>query len=185
MQAVQLTPDMYQPKAPEKHDYRIGILGCGGIVRGAHLPAYGSFGYQVVAACDLTEDNVKDARPASGEPEILGKSPEHYGMTYYTDGQVYFYISSGGNNAHTPMTSGEWHHVAGTFDGKKLCLYIDGELKQEIETQYPAITTCEWNVVAGKDPNTAGRFAGIIDEVKIYSRALSADEVKKAYAAVK
>ncbi len=126
-----------------------------------------------------------DAVPASGEPQIIGKSPEHYGMTYYTDGQVYFYISSGGNNAHTPMTTGEWHHVVGTFDGKKLCLYIDGELKQEVETQYPAIATCEWNVVSGKDPNTAGRFAGIIDEVKVYSRAVSADEVKKAFAAAK
>lgn len=76
MQAVQLTPDMYQPEAPGKHDYRIGILGCGGIVRGAHLPAYGSFGYHVVAACDLIADNVKDAQDRFGIPKITTQVDE-------------------------------------------------------------------------------------------------------------
>lgn len=70
MQTVTLTPDLYQPTPPEKCDYKIGVLGCGGIVRGAHLPAYRNFGYHVVAACDLVEDNVKDAQARFGIPAI-------------------------------------------------------------------------------------------------------------------
>src|SRR6186713_756508 len=48
-----LTPSDYQPAPPDKKDYGIGVVGCGGIMRGAHLPAYQQFGYRVVACCDV------------------------------------------------------------------------------------------------------------------------------------
>ena len=37
---------------PPKSDYGIGIVGCGGIVNYAHLPAYRAAGLNVVAAFD-------------------------------------------------------------------------------------------------------------------------------------
>jgi len=37
---------------PEKHDYGIGIIGCGGIVNYAHLPAYRNNGLTVLACYD-------------------------------------------------------------------------------------------------------------------------------------
>lgn len=48
-----LSPGDYQPTPPEKRDYGIGIVGCGGIVRHAHLPAYRQFGYRVTGCCDI------------------------------------------------------------------------------------------------------------------------------------
>jgi predicted dehydrogenase len=38
---------------PAKSDYGIGIVGAGGIVNGAHLPAYRKAGLNVVAVCDI------------------------------------------------------------------------------------------------------------------------------------
>ncbi|MFL5804398.1 MAG: Gfo/Idh/MocA family protein [Roseiflexaceae bacterium] len=38
---------------PPKHDYGIGIVGCGGIVNYAHLPAYRANGLNVVACYDV------------------------------------------------------------------------------------------------------------------------------------
>jgi len=58
MKAIELNPEEYQPKAPEKHDYGIGIVGCGGIANGAHLPAYAKFGYRVVVCSDIRKEAV-------------------------------------------------------------------------------------------------------------------------------
>lgn len=58
MPTFDLTPACYRPSAPPKHDYAIGLIGCGNIARQAHLPAYRKFGYRVVAACDLLEENI-------------------------------------------------------------------------------------------------------------------------------
>lgn len=57
-----LRPADYQPTAPEKHDYGIGVVGCGGIMRGAHLPAYRNFGYRVVGCADLEREAVRHVR---------------------------------------------------------------------------------------------------------------------------
>ena len=62
MALIQLQPSDYQPTAPEKKDYGIGFIGFGGIARGAHMPAYRAFGYNVVAACDIRDDNLEIAR---------------------------------------------------------------------------------------------------------------------------
>ena len=55
MALPELTPDDYRPRASKHKDIGIGIIGCGDIVRFAHLPAYSNCGYNVVAACDIDE----------------------------------------------------------------------------------------------------------------------------------
>lgn len=68
MHDVDLDPAVYRPSAPSNTAHRIGLLGCGNIARNAHLRAYKEFGYTVVAACDLLEDNLKLAREQHGIP---------------------------------------------------------------------------------------------------------------------
>jgi len=78
-----------------------------------------------------------------------------------------------------PLAPGVWRHIAGTWDGRKLRLYIDGELQGETDrtglpnpNPYPVmIGTFEYPSCHG------GAFGGVIDDVRIYRRALSADEV--------
>src|SRR6266550_618804 len=62
MPILDLNPSEYQPQPPEKRDYGIGLIGCGGIARGAHLPAYRQFGYNVVACCDVNEPAMRQAQ---------------------------------------------------------------------------------------------------------------------------
>jgi len=67
MQHIELRPEDYRPAPPPEdvvRRHRIGVIGCGGIMRGAHLPAYRNFGYMVTACCDMVEEN---ARKAAGE----------------------------------------------------------------------------------------------------------------------
>ena len=46
----------YKPRIPPKTDYGIGIIGCGGIVNDAHLPAYKAHSLNVRACYDLNPD---------------------------------------------------------------------------------------------------------------------------------
>lgn len=64
MEYVDLRPEDYRPSPPSedvRRRFGIAIVGCGGIARHAHLPAYRDFGYRVVAACDVVEENARRA----------------------------------------------------------------------------------------------------------------------------
>ena len=56
------------PPAEIAQAYRIGSIGCGGIARGAHLPAYRRFGYRVTACCDAVEASARGAAEEFGIP---------------------------------------------------------------------------------------------------------------------
>ncbi len=61
----------YRPAAPPPEvvaRYGIGLVGCGGIARGAHLPAYRRAGYRVTACCDVVEASARKAAADFGIP---------------------------------------------------------------------------------------------------------------------
>jgi hypothetical protein len=71
-----------------------------------------------------------------------------------------------------------WAHLAGTFDGEVIRLYLDGVLIGEA----PAtdIVQDEHGITLGADNDLGlddGFFDGALDEVRIYRRALAEDEV--------
>ncbi len=68
-----LSPADYRPAPPPRdivERYGIGIVGVGGIVRQSHLPAYRAFGYRVVGACDIVEENARKAADEFGIPFV-------------------------------------------------------------------------------------------------------------------
>ena len=79
----------------------------------------------------------------------------------------------------------EWHHFAGTYDGKEYKTYIDGELVATL-TRSPGgeIDHSDAPVAIGRDNRYAipgGRFMDcIVDEARIWSRVLSEDEIQEA-----
>jgi N-acetylneuraminic acid mutarotase len=84
----------------------------------------------------------------------------------------------------TQVTPAAWHHVVGTRDNLgTMNLYLDGQLTGT--TQAPnANTTSEAPFLIGAWDDRFGvieLFAGLIDEVSVYSRALTAAEVQAIY----
>jgi hypothetical protein len=78
----------------------------------------------------------------------------------------------------------QWHHVAGVCDGTNMYLYVDGTL----DVSQPAIGLISQNSSPIYIGNTYGApaayfFNGLIDEVSIYNRALSAEEIQTIYIA--
>lgn len=81
-----------------------------------------------------------------------------------------------------PFTKKAWHHVVGTYDGAAQRVYMDGELVAESVTQKGDISYPDAAVVhvgAYKDTDEDFRMKGALREVRVYTRALSAEEVKK------
>ncbi len=78
---------------------------------------------------------------------------------------------------------GQWHHVAVTYDGSRVAggikVFVNGE-PQELEVKLDGlnqsfVTAEPLRIGGGGGPE--GRFHGAIDEVRIYHRALTAEEV--------
>ena len=61
----------YRPRMPSRTDYRIGVVGCGGIVRGAHLPAYKAAGFPVTGIWNRTADTARAAAAVFGIPRVF------------------------------------------------------------------------------------------------------------------
>ena len=73
---------------------------------------------------------------------------------------------------------GQWRHVAGTYDGNELRLYVDGKLDVSAKTQ-GAINVNAYPVYIGENSEHSGRgWHGLIDDVRLYSYALSDVEIK-------
>jgi len=78
----------------------------------------------------------------------------------------------------TPFSAGQWYHVAATFDGKTVCLYLDGKLdvSKEVSLNTPS-SPLAIGRIWGDYPDRSW-FVGAVDEVMIFDRALSEDEVR-------
>ena len=73
----------------------------------------------------------------------------------------------------------EWHHVASTFDGDKIRQYIDGKLDVEFEPPNGKINSIEVVFRIGKAQTGLDGMIGLVDEVAIYNRALTVDEINQ------
>jgi len=73
----------------------------------------------------------------------------------------------------------DWHHVAATYDGAQMKLYLDGTLMKTGDVTGP-LQTSVFDVIIGNQ-SSINHFGGIIDEVLVYDRALTATEVATIY----
>jgi uncharacterized repeat protein (TIGR03803 family) len=82
------------------------------------------------------------------------------------------------------VLDGNFHHVAGTWNGSLLALYVDGALQGTAALSNPATNNGAVSIGYQWDGSTAlGFFRGQVDEMAIYSRALSPAEVQGMYQA--
>jgi len=72
-----------------------------------------------------------------------------------------------------------WYFLAGTWDGMTQKAYLDGVLKSSTPHEFTPTSTLN-NLVIG-DWGSSDYFNGAIDEVRIYNRVLSAEEINYIY----
>jgi hypothetical protein len=79
--------------------------------------------------------------------------------------------------SHTPLTLNTWSHVAVTYDGSNMLLYVNGAL---VATKAQTGTIATGNQalrIGNSNASISEGFNGLIDEIRIYNRALSAAEI--------
>jgi hypothetical protein len=83
------------------------------------------------------------------------------------------------------ITLNEWQHVAVTYDGSSVnddpIIYINGVAQTVTEAQAPSGSREAPNSTTFIGGYTDQNFDGIIDDVRIYNRILSADEISAIY----
>ncbi|MEZ6095168.1 MAG: LamG domain-containing protein [Pirellulaceae bacterium] len=77
--------------------------------------------------------------------------------------------------------SSDWNHVAMTFDdtANTLSVYLNGNLVSTLSTTNSIVYSLGTDTFIGRHGNgsTGYDFNGLIDDARVYTRALSADEI--------
>src|SRR3989344_1302052 len=129
----------------------------------------------------------------SDRRSILQKGVDSIGLAKGAD-QIFFEgdvdtalieFSNGANwfNAQTAKTSWDantWYHGVITHNQTTMSWYIDGILDSQT-TRTETIQNNNDSLRIGRFDRNAWSWTGLIDDVRIYNRALSADEIKRLY----
>ena len=76
-------------------------------------------------------------------------------------------------------TAGQWHHVAATYDGSMVKLYVDGSKVAEKSVTSGSISSSN-RITIGANGSLSGAFInGYINDARVYDHALSQKEVKE------
>jgi hypothetical protein len=83
-------------------------------------------------------------------------------------------------NSNGDLVTGEWMHIAAVRDvqARTINVYIDGKLDNSISHSNTGPLNAQAVLVIGANTLDSRYFTGLIDEVKIYDVALSADEIR-------
>jgi len=74
-----------------------------------------------------------------------------------------------------------WRYVVATYDGSFMRVYLDGIFSVS-QAASGSIATNTFPLSIGRQERAGSFFAGLIDDVRIYSRALTASEIQTLYA---
>jgi uncharacterized delta-60 repeat protein len=80
-----------------------------------------------------------------------------------------------------------WHHILGTYNSSNITLYVDGEIKasNSIAVSPIAYVSTDDFFFGRMGPNHGFTLNGIIDEIMVFDRALSEEEITALYNATK
>ncbi len=119
----------------------------------------------------------------------LGPWGDHLGIggTEGHEGRIIFHSGAepgAVTGGRTRLSRWQWHHVVLVRDGDRIRIHLDGNQQPEIEATsiVPPDRQVEQMFIGGRSDGALG-FEGRIDEVAIFDKALSADEIGSLYAA--
>jgi hypothetical protein len=166
-----------------------------GSTTGISVPADGAFDWYATDTFSI-EYWMNSMSDCSGNEVIVGRDDSSTNLHWWVGcrdlgDQAYFVLldRNGGNggNSNWPssgidVTDGTWHHVVAVKDSTHIRLYVDGVETSSVAKAY----TANFGGITGLNIgflNLEGhyRYEGVLDEVAIYSRALSSTEIDQHF----
>ena len=129
-------------------------------------------------ADDYSPSDVRLCSKSTGTSE-----QDHYWMLSIIDGpNLRFRLKTNGSTSTLVAGSGTlelgvWTHAVATYDGSAMRIYKDGVLVGSVGKSGSVSADPGVPAWIGRNPDGYGPWDGIIDEVRIYERALSQDEI--------
>ena len=118
---------------------------------------------------------------------IIGSHDGSDGFSIYTNGNGDLSFFAQGNNASTTQTQtggvindGTWHHVVAVKSADSLRLYVDEYTSGVAAASFGTIDVAAPLTIGGESA-TVSDFEGKLDDVRVYTRALSASDVGELY----
>ena len=109
-------------------------------------------------------------------------NPNNYQLAV-VDGRATLYLDGGeadddGFEGNTPLNTGQWYHVAATWDGLTVRIYVDGVIDNDPSDLHgdPIGTDTRPFYIGGRSGTDL--LDGTLDDIRIYNRALTAEEVQ-------
>lgn len=127
---------------------------------------------------------IKPQNTASGRPfqHFMGDIDDRSFFLRRSDGTLNFFMDHSlgtrvGIQSDAPVTENQWVHVAVTFDGTFIRMYINGTAQADVSADLSAVTFDPvGNLFIGG--NLAEWFPGQLDEVKVWNYARSENEIR-------
>ncbi len=116
-----------------------------------------------------------------------GVNERQYLLTLDTAKKVVIYVGNGSGydavGADVACVTGQWQHIAGTYSGTNLCVYLNGVLRNsKSTTQAMTARSVDLKIVDNQVAGSGGRFFnGIVDQAHVFNRALSSNEIYNLY----
>jgi large repetitive protein len=119
--------------------------------------------------------------------EIGGTIDQHYHLSLNADRRPNLFVTTATMHAiiaaPTAVAPRTWVHLAGTYDGTAARLYVDGTLAISTDITGTIAGDTTPLILGGNGNDATGLptelFPGRIDEIMLYRRALSADEISR------
>ncbi len=125
---------------------------------------------------------------ASGtDMKIISKRPS-YVLTVYNNNIPETEIFIGGSSQDTrsagggtTLVNGVWYQIAGTYDGSTVKTYVNGVLDRQVSAS-GIMSSTTYAIDLGKTADgIANYFNGLIDDARVYNRALTAAQIAALY----
>ena len=110
---------------------------------------------------------------------LLGYNDSHFVFSVSTASKLHTITSK------TAFEKGKWYHVAGSFDGKSMKLYVNGVEESAGNAASGKIAYPEkayYTIGAYRDQDEFFRMKGTIHRIRLYGDALTAAEIRSLHA---
>jgi hypothetical protein len=157
-----------------------GVEGGGGIFNGTSSYAQG--GYTTGTEFTLSMFFKGTTSLANKPLLILFNTSTSYKLGLYINAgvaELRIRNTSGTINvaAGSAINDGTWHHILGTYDGVNATIYVDGIIQQSISSSLIASYYNQFRIGASEEASPVSFTAGSFDEVRIYTRYLTINEI--------